>query len=94
MQRANSQNNPFAIVGPLTLLWQVAAERMQTFIFNTRKRRSLRLKEVYCDSTDPEWQFLHFTCLSFQRLKSSSGERPSATFSIVSGPKRGPGLSP
>lgn len=54
-------------MGPLTLLWQMAAERMKTFIFNTWKR-SLRLKEVYRDFIDSEREFLHFTCLFFQRL--------------------------
>lgn len=68
MRRENSENNPLAIMGPLTLLWQMAAERMQTFIFNTWKRRSLRLKEVYRDFIDSEREFLHFTCLFFQRL--------------------------
>lgn len=49
MQGPNSGNNPLAIMGPLTLLWQMAGERMQTFIFNTRKRRRLGLREVFRD---------------------------------------------
>lgn len=92
MQPTNSKNNPLAIMGPLMLHWQMAVRRMQIFIFNTQRRRGLRLKEVYWNFTDSEWQFLHFTCLSFQRLKSSSRERPSAMFSIATGPKRGPPL--
>lgn len=66
MRRENSENNPLAIMGPLTLLWEMAAERMHTY--NTWKRRRLRLKEVYRDFIDSECEFLHFTCLFFQRL--------------------------
>lgn len=91
MQRPNSGNNPLAIMGPLPLLWQMAGERMQTFIFNTRKRRRLGLREVFHDFIDSAREvFLQLTCLFFQHLKSSS----TTSIIVFNGPKRRPRPSP